>query len=72
MEHISERLARLRGVMAERGLDALIVPRADEYLGEYIPPENERRASVQAFRDWLLIQSAAEDGVGPTENESGS
>ncbi len=42
MEHIGERLARLRGVMAERGLDALIVPRADEYLGEYLPPENER------------------------------
>ncbi len=42
MEHISERLARLRGVMAERELDALIVPRADEYLGEYLPPENER------------------------------
>ena len=42
MEHIGERLERLRTAMAERGLDALIVPRADEYLGEYLPPQNER------------------------------
>lgn len=42
MEHISERLTRLRAAMAERALDALIVPRADEYLGEYLPPQNER------------------------------
>jgi Xaa-Pro aminopeptidase len=42
MEHIGDRLARLREAMAERKLDALIVPRADEYLGEYLPPENER------------------------------
>jgi Xaa-Pro aminopeptidase len=42
MEPINERIQRLRAVMAERSLDALIVPRADEYLGEYLPPQNER------------------------------
>ncbi|MEE4661787.1 MAG: aminopeptidase P family N-terminal domain-containing protein, partial [Halieaceae bacterium] len=49
MESIAERLARLRALMAERGLDALIVPRADEYLGEYIPPHNERLRWVSDF-----------------------
>ena len=42
MEPIADRLARLREQMAALELDALIVPRADEYLGEYLPPHNER------------------------------
>lgn len=42
MEPMTDRLARLRTAMAERDLDALIVPRADEYLGEYLPAHNER------------------------------
>jgi Xaa-Pro aminopeptidase len=35
--------------MAERGLDALLVPRADEYLGEYLPEHNERLRWVCDF-----------------------
>lgn len=35
-------LAAVREILAERGVDALCVPRADEYLGEYIPEHNER------------------------------
>ena len=42
MEHVSDRLARLRTAMAEQQLDALLIPRADEYLGEYLPAHNER------------------------------
>jgi len=38
----AERLACVRQQMNARGLDALIIPRADEYLGEYIPERNER------------------------------
>ncbi len=49
MEPIADRLTRLRALMSERGLDALIVPRADEYLGEYIPPQNERLRWVSDF-----------------------
>lgn len=49
MEPVADRLARLREAMAERRLDALIVPRADEYLGEYLPPENERLRWVSEF-----------------------
>ena len=39
----------LRSRMRDQGLDALIVPRADEYLGEYLPPENERLRWLTGF-----------------------
>ncbi len=42
MTTIAERLACLRAEMRERGYDALVIPRADEYLGEYLPAHNER------------------------------
>ncbi len=35
--------------MIEAGYDALIVPRADEYLGEYIPAHNERLRWLTGF-----------------------
>jgi Xaa-Pro aminopeptidase len=35
--------------LAERGVDALVVPRADEYLGEYLPPHNERLRWLTGF-----------------------
>jgi Xaa-Pro aminopeptidase len=46
---VAERLASLRDVMAGEGIDALFVPRADEYLGEYIPPHNERLRWISGF-----------------------
>lgn len=39
---IAARLEAVRERMRAAGYDALIVPRADEYLGEYIPAHNER------------------------------
>jgi len=33
-----ERLAALRALMAEQNYDAFLVPHADEYQGEYVPP----------------------------------
>ena len=35
--------------MAQRGYDALFVPRADEYLGEYLPQRNERLRWLSGF-----------------------
>jgi Xaa-Pro aminopeptidase len=35
--------------MSSQGLDALIIPRADEYLGEYIPERNERLRWISGF-----------------------
>lgn len=46
---IRARLEAVRAHMRARALDALIVPRADEYLGEYIPPRNERLRWISGF-----------------------
>ena len=61
---VAARLASLRDVMAAEGFDALFVPRADEYLGEYIPPHNERLRWISGFTGSagvavILRQSAA-------------
>jgi len=46
---IAARLAAVRDLMAEAGVDALVVPRADEYLGEYIPEDKERLRWISGF-----------------------
>jgi len=49
MTEVEQRLAAIRDLMAEAAYDALVVPRADEYLGEYIPVHNERLRWVSGF-----------------------
>ncbi len=49
MNEIASRLAAVRAAMTKTGLDALIVPRADEYLGEYVPAHNERLRWISGF-----------------------
>ena len=43
------RLAAVRAIMAELGIDGFIVPRADEYQNEYVPACNERLAWLTGF-----------------------
>ena len=43
------RLQAVRSAMAEAGLDGFVVPRADEHLGEYVPPAAERLAWLTGF-----------------------
>ena len=43
------RLSRLRKEMSRTGLDALLVPHADEYRNEYLPPCAERLAWISGF-----------------------
>ena len=43
------RLQLLRSRIVALGLDGFIVPRADEYLGEYVPPRAERLAWLTGF-----------------------
>jgi Xaa-Pro aminopeptidase len=43
------RVAALRAELARRGLDGFIVPRADEYQNEYVPPSAERLAWLTGF-----------------------
>ena len=45
----AERVARLRELMVQAGLDALLVPHADEYQNEYLPPCNARLAWLTGF-----------------------
>ncbi|MFN3869276.1 MAG: aminopeptidase P family protein [Hyphomicrobiaceae bacterium] len=43
------RVAALRQSLPTRGLDAYLVPRADEHQGEYVPPSSERLAWLTGF-----------------------
>lgn len=43
------RLTELRAELARQGLQGFIVPRADEHLGEYVPPGAERLAWLTGF-----------------------
>lgn len=46
---IHQRLQQIRAFMQENNLDAFIIPRADEYLGEYVPACNERLFWISGF-----------------------
>ncbi|MDZ5516336.1 aminopeptidase P family protein [Vibrio fluvialis] len=48
-QSISQRVAELRNWLTQQGLDALIVPHEDEYLGEYVPEHNERLHWLTGF-----------------------
>src|SRR5260370_3136246 len=43
------RLAALRAELIRRGLDGFIVPHADRYQNEYLPPSEERLAWLTGF-----------------------
>ena len=47
--NFAEKLTCIRRQMKTREIDALIIPRADEYLGEYIPEHNERLRWISGF-----------------------
>src|SRR5215475_10920487 len=46
---VAGRLKALRGALAEAGLDAFLVPRADAHRGESVPPSEARLAYVTSF-----------------------
>jgi len=45
----AERLTALRAELARQGVDGFLVPRSDEFLGEYVPPSGERLAWLSGF-----------------------
>lgn len=49
MAAIVDRLNALRELMREASYAALVIPRADEYLGEYLPQHNERLHWASGF-----------------------
>jgi Xaa-Pro aminopeptidase len=48
-EIFKTRLAALRAALAAQGLAGFLQPRADEHLGEYVPPAAERLAWISGF-----------------------
>jgi Xaa-Pro aminopeptidase len=48
-EDTGGRVARLREEMARLKLDAVLVPHADEYMNEYVPPSAQRLAWLTGF-----------------------
>ena len=50
MTVVADRIARLRALMAEKGIDAYVVPTADfhqsEYVGEHLKQENLLQGSA--------------------------
>ncbi len=45
----TDRLTALRAELVRQGLDGFVVPRADEHLGEYVPPSAERLSWLTGF-----------------------
>ncbi len=45
----ADRVARLRARLAALGVEAVLVPRSDEHMGEYVPPSAERLAWLTGF-----------------------
>lgn len=48
-EAVAGRVAKVRALMAKAKIDALLVPRSDEYQGEYVPPSAERLRWLTGF-----------------------
>ncbi len=45
----ASRLGALRAELARQGVDGFLLPRSDEFLGEYVPPAAERLAWLTGF-----------------------
>ena len=56
-----DRLADLRGEMARQQVDSVIVPRADEHLGEYVPARAERLAWLTGFTGSAGLAAVTQD-----------
>ena len=48
-EHVATRVKALRGLLAEHKIDAFLVPRSDEFQGEYVPACAERLKWLTGF-----------------------
>ena len=49
MYSINEKLVMVRKAMAEEDIQAFVVPSTDEYLGEYVPEQNQRLRWISRF-----------------------
>ncbi|AMW34007.1 aminopeptidase P family protein [Haematospirillum jordaniae] len=63
-EQQASRLARLRETLLNQGVDGFLVPRPDEYQGEYVPPSSERLAWLTGFTGSAGIAVVLPDQAG--------
>ena len=49
MSDILNRILKIREWMQSNRLDAFLIPHTDEYMSEYLPPQNERLAWATGF-----------------------
>ncbi len=56
-----QRVAGLREELRRMGVDSLIVPRADEHLGEYVPARAERLAWLTGFTGSAGLAAVTQD-----------
>jgi Xaa-Pro aminopeptidase len=59
-----ERVARLRNRLAAQSVDAVFVPRADEHMGEYVPPSAERLKWLTGFTGSAGLAVVTKDAAG--------
>src|SRR4051794_33680088 len=57
----AERLAALRAALRRAGVEGFLIPRADEHLGEYVPPSGERLAWLTGFTGSAGLAAVLED-----------
>ncbi|HYL33365.1 MAG TPA: aminopeptidase P family protein [Stellaceae bacterium] len=60
-ESSAEKLARLRAELERQGISGLIVPRADEHQGEYVPPSAARLSWLTGFTGSAGVAVALRD-----------
>ncbi len=63
-ETLAARLTAMRAELTKDGLDGFIVPRGDEYLGEYVPPSAERLAWISGFTGSAGLAAILQDRAG--------
>ncbi len=56
-----QRLTSVREWLTQHNIDALLIPHEDEYLGEYIPPHNERLHWLTGFTGSAGIAVVTQD-----------
>lgn len=61
---VPERLKGLRGLMAKDGIDALILPRGDQYQSEYVAPAYERLSWLTGFTGSAGVVAVAKRQAG--------
>src|SRR3954447_15278247 len=57
----AERLAALRAGLRQAGVEGFLIPRADEHLGEYVPPSGERLAWLSGFTGSAGLAAVLDD-----------